>query len=294
MLWRIHIRPSADKDADPVDVCLDQEVVGVGWPLDERPGSAEQYLEKGAERYGNSSWRRAFRSLIEKVEEDDLIWFRDFEGIYYLGRITGGWEYRDQEANIRADLINVRPAEIYEVDRTVPGKLKNCFIPGRTIQPVKNGTVQAFSRLVFNQLSGREAYEVPDIEFGDLFDLLDDVELEDVTALYLQLEEDFVVVPSSRESRGTTMAYEFELVSRSLADRAYVQVKGGNVRLDPREYGELTGTWYLFSPAGYKGNTTPGNVRAISRSEMEEFVATNEEHLPVSVRAWIAFTRNAS
>lgn len=294
MLWRIHIRPSAEDHADPVAVCLDQEVVGVGWGLNEPPASREEYFDRGADKFGSQSWRTALTALIDDVEQDDLVWFRDLEGIYFLGRITDGWDYRDEPENADADLYNVRPAEIYKVERSVPGKLKNCFIPGRTLQPVKSQTVQNFSRLVFNQLSGREDYSVPEIEFGELFDLLDDVELEDVVGLYLQLLEGYALIPSSRESKGTTIAYEYELVSAGTGKRAYVQVKGGNTRLNPEKYGELEGHWYLFSPAGYIGNVVPDNVSPISRSAMEDFVLEYEDLLPISVRAWINFTREAA
>lgn len=292
MLWRLHVRPSAEEDIDPVEVCLEQDVVGVGWPVGDTPESKEDYFAAGRERYGTSSWQTALSSLIEEVNQDDLVWFRDFEGIYYLARIDGGWEYRDDPENVRADVINVRPAEIYQVERTVPGKLKNCFIPGRTLQRVKNDTVDSFSRLVFNQLSGRERYSVPAVDTSELFDLLDDEELEDVTALYLQLEEGYAMVPSSRESKGTTIAYEYELVSRGSADRVYVQVKGGNRRLDPWNYEESEGEWYLFSPAGYKSGDSPSHVTPIERDDMEEFALNNMDQMPVSIRAWIEYAES--
>lgn len=294
VLWRIHIRPSANEDIDPVEVCLEQDVVGVGWRVPEPPASKEEYYEQGEQRYGTSSWRTVLTSLLDDLEENHLVWFRDFEGIYYLARVTDGWEYRTGPAHREADLFNVRPAEIYEVERTVPGKLKNCFIPPLTLQPVNSDTVRAFSKLVFNQLSGRDVYEVPEFDLEDLFDLLDDIELEDLTALYLQLTEDYVMVPSSRESQGTTMAYEFEMISRSSSQRAYVQVKSGNVKLDPRKYEQLSGIWYLFSPAGYKTEPSTDRVRVIPRDEMQAFATDYEDQLPVSIRAWIEFARDSS
>lgn len=55
--------------------------------------------------------RIASNTLINKVNYGDLIWFRDFDGIYYLGKIIGEWKYVDDEIFKCADLINVRPAE---------------------------------------------------------------------------------------------------------------------------------------------------------------------------------------
>ncbi|MHA1331368.1 MAG: hypothetical protein ACTSR2_09845, partial [Candidatus Hodarchaeales archaeon] len=114
-LWRIHIRPTGPEGNVNVDesvkLCLDQKVIGIGWRVDKKPASKDEYKKLGKKKYGDIGWKINANAILDRMEIGDLVWFRDTKGVYYLGRISGEWEYRDNEKNLQADIVNVRPIE---------------------------------------------------------------------------------------------------------------------------------------------------------------------------------------
>jgi hypothetical protein len=294
-LWRLHVRPDSDEGSNPVEVCVSKKIVGIGWRVGQVPASKDEYWTLGRDEYakpgqkGRKGWAAAANALLHRLAPDDLVWFRSLQGVYYLARITGDWRYSTDPDCNSADLFNVRDAEMYEVGAVIAGKIISCFRPNATIQSIANSTADAFSRVVFNQLAGREHYGLGDqFVSADVFDLLTDVELEDVVGLYLQLEADYVVIPSSRSRRNDTPYYEYQLISRSTAESAFVQVKSGDERLDCANYSSFKYRMFLFSPAGYVG-TPSRNTVTLSRDTIEDFMNRRAEMLPLSVRAWLDF-----
>jgi hypothetical protein len=286
-IWRMHIRPDSHKNSNPTRICVENGYVGIGWRVDETPIDKDDYFKKGEEKYGDPSWRSASNLLINSMQVGDLVWLRDLDGTYFLGQITGDWKYIDDVQARDADLLNIRPAEIYKVGRTVPGKLKNSFIPSRVIQRVSNSTVAKFSRLIFNSLSGQSAFSVSMFDSHDILDLLDHVELEDLVGLYLQTKFGYVMTPSSRSRRNDTIAYEYELVSTANGERLYVQVKSENKKLDPEMYAHMDGNWVLYNPTGYKSKPVAKNVKLIENEELLKFMQTHKKMLPISITAWM-------
>jgi len=291
-VWRIHIRPMGPEGNvnvnESVELCLEQQVIGIGWRVDKKPVSKEEYIKMGEKIYGDSSWRSNTESLLYKMKHDDLVWFRDTNGIYYLGRIKGDWEYRDGDKNLRTDIINVRPVELYKVDSRVPGKIINSFIPRRTIQKIHDETALLFSQIVFNRLSGKKHYELHNRENFDIFNLLSAEDLEDVIGLYLQLERNYILIPSSRGRRDDTIKYEFELLNKK-GEKAFVQVKSGNVVINPDEYKNSEGKYFLFSTGGYTYEVANDNLETLSKSKIENFLKEYQEILPLNIRAWLEF-----
>jgi hypothetical protein len=229
----------------------------------------ESYYEAASEDYADDSsiWP-AWNALVKRAETDDLIWTRDAVGQYYLGRIIGDWYYDISDQASAADIVNVRPCQWLKVGtaENVPGKLVNCFIPGRTIQQVWDETVEQFSMLKFNELAGQDVYNVAAWKDGDIFSLLSSEDCEDVLLLYLQFKEGYMLIPSSR--RFTTMAYEYELIHRDTRQRAIAQVKNGDVNLNIDDYNSISEKVYLFTTKGDYLGEALDHVICIDPSDM--------------------------
>ena len=229
------------------------------------------------------------------MSDGDLVWIRDFQGQYHLGRITGGWEYRDAPEYRDADIVNVRPCKLYPISGAVPGKIMSSFIPSATLQQVNDDTAKLFSVLTYNGLSGEtmEVPVMPSVEH-DVFSLLSAEDLEDIVGLYLQYSEKYLLLPSSRSRSNSTMAYEYQVIHANTGEPAYVQVKSGHVQLDPSSYYESRDRFYLFSPAGYVRKSEKEHIVCIAHLSIEEFMKTNTHILSRAIRTWLAWHSEAS
>jgi hypothetical protein len=77
---------------------------------DAPPGAgAEHGVEHGVVGIGDSAEARIER--FAAVPEGALVWTRDTQGLYWLGRITGALRSADAAAREAAGLTHVRPAE---------------------------------------------------------------------------------------------------------------------------------------------------------------------------------------
>lgn len=284
-VWRVHLRPDAD-EIDPVDVCIRQEVVGIGWRVPQKSSNRDEYWDLGKEKYGDVGWSRAANAIGWRMEVGDLVWVRDFFGIYYLGKITGEWEYRDDPENLKADIINVRPCKLYRVGSNVAGKIINSFRPSATVQQIHDETAELFSVFVYNKVAN-DNLPFPPIEKIDIYSLLSDVDLEDIVGLYLQKKENLLFIPSSRSRRNDTISYEYQLVNPKNGQPVFVQVKSGNSILDPSNYYKSIHKYYLFSPSGYTNPSEKEYVICVSRSEINDFLDSSRNLLPLNISAWL-------
>jgi hypothetical protein len=289
-VWRIHLRPR-DVKLDVVKFCLDEQLVGLGWRVQRVPRDEGDYFAQGKLEYGDAGWKKATGAIIQKMHVDDLVWARKKTGEYLLARVTGPWIYRHDPDSFAMDMVNTRTCEFVRVGPSVAGVVVNAFIPNATLQKILSPTATHYSRLVWNRLTASEHYAVTPSHGGpDFLELLQDDDLEDLIGIYLQCTRDLAVIPSSRSPRNDTIAYEYQLMSRSSGEIFFVQVKGGRSRPRASDYSELPGTVFLFSPAGY----LPGdaaNVVCIDRSEIDSFVAEHIGLLPPKLRVWFDFAK---
>jgi len=286
-IWRVHLRPDAD-DIDPVDVCIRQKVVGIGWRLSERPTDKDKYWELGEKEYGYQGWSRAVNAIGWRMEEGDLVWVRGFLGTYYLGKIEGDWEYRDDPENLKADIINVRPSKLYRVGTNVAGKIVNCFRPSATVQQIHDKTAELFSIVVYKKITHEQLPITPPDNI-DIFSLLSDVDLEDVVGIYLQQKKGLLFLPSSRSRQNTTISYEYQLIDPKTGHPVFVQVKSGNTILNPSTYYKFPEKYYLFSPAGYASSSEKEHVVCIEKREIDAFLRESRSYLPLNITVWLEF-----
>ncbi|WP_181308253.1 hypothetical protein [Rufibacter sp. XAAS-G3-1] len=294
-IWRINLKPGAQAGIDARKRCLEEGLVGIGWQVycGDNQITSSYYEKKAREDYYNGkdkSWWPAWNALHNKMEVNDLIWTRDKDGIYYLGRIISDWFYDTSEEASRADMVNVRKCDWQKVGtiEAVPGKLVNCFIPARTLQMVHDNSVKNFSKITFNGLSNYPQYEVQSLVRGDIYSLLSSDDCEDALALYLQLEHGFMMLPSS--CKDDTLAYEYELIHRSTGQNAVVQVKNGYNNLNKDDFANLEGYVYLFTTKGEVYGQDKSNIFRICPKEISSFLYRNINLMPKKIKSWLTLT----
>ena len=228
-VYRIHIRPGGGS-ADMKTIfqyCLDNGLLGAGYRIHDktiiRTRDWDEFFEKASQRHPNLNTCDYIQKYVKK---GNLVWTRDPAGQYYLALVSSGWEYWTSQEGIDQDIdiANVFRCDIRKVELldAVPGKIIACFRAPRTIQVIADKLAIAYSKHLWNELSGRQVYEVSKSDYSDIFMLLDDEETEDVVFIYLQ-SKGWYVVPNSRKA--DTMSFEYYLIHPSSYERAWVQVK---------------------------------------------------------------------
>ena len=293
-IWRINIKPDAE-EVDPVRFCLDRNILGIGWPVErDAPLTMGAYYRLGNEAYRGDShkgWLAAINAIGKRMMEKDLCWTRDQHGNYYLGRITGGWEYHSTPDYRKADIVNIRPCRWFPtggVD-SVPGKVLNSFRPNRTVQAVYDETASFYSRLKYNQLSGEAVYDLSSDEELDLFSLISPEDCEDIVGIYLQEEHGYRLIPSSRKR--DTVGTEFVL-KKGNGKQAYVQVKQGNVDLNKDNFKYDAGNpceWFLFTTNGHYTGRGHNHVHCLKPNDMHEFALAHRNLMSDRVQTFIDF-----
>lgn len=288
-LWRLTISPSAEVGVDPRAFCLEHGLLGVGWPTGVGSGAEwKEYYNAGHVRYrlkGDKGWWPALNALRNRMSVNDLCWTRDRRGEYYLGRITGGWEYRADAEHRRADVTNVRRCDWHKVGAVdgVPGKVVNSFRVSRTLQAVDHRGARNYSQMLFNMMSGSELYPIAEVG-PNILDLLLPEDLEDLVGIYLQ-NAGYRIVPSS--CKRSTVAYEFVLIHHRTGERAVVQVKSGRVPIDADVLDGVADRVFLFAASGrYPGNLPEGTV-CLKAEDLEDFLRRQPEVFPLRIRMWL-------
>lgn len=248
------------------------EVSGIDW---------EEYLrEVGGE--ANPSVVR-----LHDLPSGSLLWTRRQDGSYWLGRLTGPWEYRDGEEAQGLDMFNVRRCfwRRAGIEDVVPGKVVNNFKASRTLNPVADWGAVRYSRRLCAQLAGSQndlAAPSPDEVISSLLGAAD---LEDLVAVFLQDRHDLVLV-SRHES---TAGYEYVLRDRQTGKAAVASVKSGGSPVDldalPRDP-EVDKWAYAVRDRNSVGQPRK-DVRWISTEELASFIQDRANVLPDQVRRWL-------
>ena len=295
-IWRINLKSASKNNVDPRQFCLKNNIVGVGWRIDEETKTLtwDEYHSQASKIYGDRSWKTALNAIKKGIKIDDLIWTRDKQNNYYLGRIKGDWIYQSSKESLEADVINVRECDWVKIGTvdSVPGKLINSFIPARTVQKVNSDSVKIYSQTMFNELKGEQVYHLEEIESDDIFSLLSSDDCEDLIAMYLQLKESYFLIPSSCKS--DMMRYEFELKNKNTGKSAVVQVKNGYVNLNSKDYDNLDSEVYLFTTKGQYFGEEKDNIHFIKPDEILQFMQKNNKILPNKIQFWMRKIKNTA
>ena len=158
----------------------------------------------------------------------------------------------------RMDIGSLIPVEAYNFGMQVPGQIKASFtsINGGTAGYIRDEIIIEYSKLVFNQLSQRNYYQViPYV--GGLLDNLPDFDLEELVISYLQVKENYYVLSNSIELDA----------------------------LDFKQYVEEGYIVYLHAPK-ISNLDQLKNVVRIYDSTLLDFYEKNKPILPASITQW--------
>lgn len=293
-VWRINLKSDADEGIDSRMFCINKGILGVGWQVDcEGDIDWETYYQRATDVYykkGDKGWWPALNAIKNRMSINDLCWTRNLDGIYYVGRISGEWQYKGDKESSEADIVNIRTIEWREAGTVdcVPGKVVNSFIPRRVVQAVDDDSVRQYSAFLFDKLSGKQPNIPLTLDTVDLFSLISAEDCEDLVGLYLQDEKGYRMIPSS--CKADTAAYEFVLKHSVTGNNAVVQVKQGYVNLNVEDYTAVLGDVYLFTTKGeYFGDFGKApRVRCISKGEIEEFIYKRQLVLSDRIKYWLS------
>jgi hypothetical protein len=287
-LWRLNIKPAAQAGCDPLQFCLEQNLAGVGWPVQDEnghpPKDFEHYLELGRAEYadkGDNGWSKAVNVIGNRMSEGDLCWTRG-NGVYYLGKITGPWQYLDGEDADKYDVHCVRPCKWFRVGLldAVPGAVERSFIPPATVQAVK--AAEEYSRYIYGQISGEPTIAANG--HPDIFALLSPLDHEDLAAVYLQTKG-YVLFPSTIKPH--TPTYEWVMCHQETGEKAVLQVKSGDAGIDFKQLDKIPSRVFVFAADWVVTGSVPANVTCISREQLLQFAKKRREILPERIRHYL-------
>lgn len=288
-VWRINLKSSSEESVDPRKFCFDRQILGIGWAVFfDGQLDWDTYYKLALEKYyneGDNGWWPAINALKNRMSINDLCWTRDWDGVYYSGRIKSDWYYKNEEEFISANVVNIRDCNWLKIGTVdlIPGKIVNSFIPARTVQRIHDPMILVYSQFLYNSLASDFHYEIHPVQI-DLFSLFSYEDCEDIIGIYLQ-DQGYHIIPSSCKS--DTAAYEYVLIHKETSEKAVAQVKSGNVNLNINNYSSIPCKVFLFTSRGeYFGNQAE-NVVCISLDEVKHFLTNRKRILPERILSWI-------
>lgn len=292
-LWRVHTRTAGEAAAD---FCVNNKVVGVGWPVESAGNLGfDEYCKMADETYpSDNGWRSAVNAIAQRMQPGDLCWMRGdktskHRGIYFLGSVLeGAWRYMGSSESSDADTCNVRPCEWLAIgdEREVPGLLPIHFIRGQTVRRIEPNTddkanLVLYSKFLWNERSGVSTYDLGKNRNNTNWAfMLSARDLEELLALYLQFEREYAVL--STTWRVETPLFEVFLCGRREGiGQAAIQVKTGAEILNYEDYSECTDlNVYLCNSSDTVIGTPLPFVHKVPIADVLVFAEKNIAQLP--------------
>jgi hypothetical protein len=295
-LYRLHVRPDGDAE-QAFRYCVRESVLGTGWGTTRWadptlvPSDWDSYLS-----LAKGTWTdRAFAPVrwLHYAPTGSLVWTRDSHGIYYLARLTGDWEYRDEPENRKLDLNNVRPAELFPVpgaEAAVPGAVVRAFSGrGWAFCRLWDENARRYSAYLYAELGNTAPPSWRPTPAEIVASLLDPLDVEDLVSSYLQARRGLIALPTRHNK--STLAYEYTLRDPSDGQVFAVQVKTGGASVPVESLSSEGGLrWIVFSPTTQYAGTLPPHVETIELEELLHFMASQPHALPPVTSTWLAFT----
>ena len=274
-----------------VDFCLNnsEQYVAIGWSRLSEGITSDDFREYYNRIKQENGKANPAINIFRNAKVDDLLWTRDLNGNYWICKVKSPVKV---VCDKRMDIGALIPVEAYNFGMQVPGQIKASFtrINGGTAGYIRDGIIVEYSKLVFNQLSQSNYYQViPYV--GGLLDNLPDFDLEELVISYLQVKENYYVLSNSIAKNSTTIKIECEMMSRDVENprKAVVQVKGKKARelnaLDFKQYVEEGYIVYLHAPK-ISNLDQLKNVVRIYDSTLLDFYEKNKPILPASITQW--------
>lgn len=288
---RLHLKTNTCHRQEMVDFCLNnsEQYVAIGWSRLSEGITSDDFREYYNRIKQENGKANPAINIFRNAKVDDLLWTRDLNGNYWICKVKSPVKV---VCDKRMDIGALIPVEAYNFGMQVPGQIKASFtrINGGTAGYIRDSIIVEYSKLVFNQLSQSNYYQViPYV--GGLLDNLPDFDLEELVISYLQVKENYYVLSNSIAKNSTTIKIECEMMSRDVENprKAVVQVKGKKARelnaLDFKQYVEEGYIVYLHAPKIFNLDQLKNVVR-IYDSTLLDFYEKNKPILPASITQW--------
>lgn len=305
----------AQEDANPFEHCQDEEIIGVGWGLDNDRsyGSFKEVYDyhkavyqdrieqgkKGTRLNQDGRLTAALRYILDEIEVGDYVWVNEGNR-FALCKVNGGWELtahlsgEEQETFKKNDIHHYRSVDWVNLPYSlVPGYVRRKF-SGRfgTLNELDSG-INEDSKEVIKALhsqgnlksdSALDRHQIGNkIRRADserLFNILGGDETEDIVLSYLQ-SEGWRIIKSSTSNSQAKIECEMRTEQDGESVLGYVQVKTGDAGVNPDTYEEYTedGKMIFFVQSGVN---VEGRERmsAIDSKTIHEYMASSYNYLP--------------
>ena len=297
-LYRIHLKTDATSRQNLVDFCLNEKnpQFAIGWSYlhEKQPGikSAEDLSRAHFQQNGTN--KRPLQTFAG-LQVDDLIWTRDLNGIYYLGRVKAT-PYAKCISEL--DIGALVPVELLKIGTSLPGNITSRFTRSGlspTVERIKDSSAIAYSQDLYNSKTGKEYYKDYSGYSYDLFEMLPPLDLEELVIDYLQIKYDYYLSKNSVAKLDTTIKVECELFPRKAGalPPAVLQVKGGNKSVSPYDFVDYVSDGkrvFLFFSNQQYGDQLDG-ITCITKNELVDFIKKNLSILPPAIQRWISLCK---
>jgi hypothetical protein len=133
-VFRLNIKTDAEQGVDPKAFCLKEGIAGVGWAIENADHSLDwqEYCQLAPSNHPDGSWMAVIG--LRDIQDGSAIWTRSGyreNTVFWVGVVTGPWQYRyDAEARA-ADVVNIRPVIWHRVGGydSVPDAIAKAFTP---------------------------------------------------------------------------------------------------------------------------------------------------------------------
>lgn len=256
-LWRIHLFAGVkEEDKDKaVTHCIKNKIMAIGWPCRIANDDMDEYHEKFKEiseknkllekkewLKKNGNYPDSVNRIIDQVQENDYVWtYNKNKGRYYIAKIIDKKahapvykekDFFSEEFGVYRQVENWCHCENSEV----PGKVINGCIKGQTLQPVDSCLLEyseyLYQKKHFN--NSNLVFKPSECIEDTLKNLLHSDDLEDLVGLWLQIDRDYVVFPSTNKQG--TKDYEYMLKKKDGSRKAVIQCKTGYSDIDAAKF----------------------------------------------------------
>ena len=310
-VWRLQTNTGKGKITD---YCFSNKVAALGWSFCDNEDVTEE-MRKSIKKFDEDYYREAqkhykafgsVKRLAKDVREGDLIWMRDENGIYYLGRVgkNSTWSFNNDAFEIDAcnqiSDVDWKKLEDEGDESCVPGAVATAFIKGSTFQRINKDGVFKYSGLLYDELAGTDFYSDIRIDFNEdtFYSLLSPSDCEDLLYSWLYSEYGYICIPSSNKIG--TPNYECVLLDPENGERIFIQVKKGDDsetnKIDAENYKDLNGKiWFLKT----KGRVLhienySDRMKEADSTKLFEFACSEEAKniIAPNIKKWVQFMCN--
>lgn len=317
--------------------CIDKSIVGLGWNIDNDDSSVKALKEmklgdyiwvrnKGQYFIGKicDECAHEFSSSFDRNAKDDLkheinskiMEILDYDEKSDIMKLNGKKlkekkkkdEIKEKIEHHNYESINVHrcvekwyPCENYQV----PGKVINNFISGKTVNGVSDDLLKYCEFLYKQQEQKEQGIKITkvmslksDEKFKILKDLLHPEDTEDLLGIWLQVQRNYIVFPSTNKQ--STKDYEYVLKKKNGSKRAIIQCKTGDDCIDLEVFDKYKGEYdiyfFLFDGSlkrnGYKINPRDENILEITNYRVKYREKKNHQIYQISLEYLLAWAKD--